>query len=269
MIKHLQTFLLTIVLTALLASCSSSKTTLPYFTDLSDQREGTIPSAGFLPSLQPDDELVITVTSEYPAATAIYNLMADNYSTRENVLETATPRTATYVVDSKGDIDFPVLGKVHVAGKTCEEIKDELTARISKDVTDPLVNVTLVNFKVVVAGEVKEPKTIPVSGNRITLLDALAAAGDLTEYGERSNVLIIREENGERKFAHLDLNSSDVLTSPYYYLQQNDYIYVAPNSIRQANSKYNQNNAYKLSVTSTIVSAASVIASLVIALTVK
>ena len=103
----------------------------------------------------------------------------------------------------------------------------------------------------------------------MTVLDALAAAGDLTEYGERSNVLIIREENGERKFAHLDLNSSETLTSPYYYLQQNDYVYVAPNKVRQANSKYNQNNAYKLSVTSTIVSAASVIASLVIALTVK
>lgn len=269
MIKHLQTFLLTIVLTALLASCSSSKTMLPYFTDLSAQREGTIPSADYLPTIQPDDELVITVTSEYPAATTIYNLMAENYLSRENVLETATPRTATYVVDSKGDIDFPVLGKIHVAGKTCEQIKNKLTERIGKDVNDPLVNVMLVNFKVVVAGEVKEPKTIPVAGNRITLLDALAEAGDLTEYGERSNVLIIREENGERKFAHLDLNSSDVLTSPYYYLQQNDYIYVAPNSIRQANSKYNQNNAYKLSVTSTIVSAASVIASLVIALTVK
>lgn len=269
MINHLRIYILTAVLTALLSSCSSSKTTLPYFTDLYSQREGAIPTTNFLPTIQPDDELAITVTSEYPAATAIYNLPAENYATRENMLETATPRIATYVVDSKGDIDFPVLGKIHVGGKTCEEIKTLLSGRISEDVNDPLVNVTLVNFKVVVAGEVKEPKTIPVSGNRITLLDALAAAGDLTEYGERSNILIIREENGERKFARLDLNSSDVLTSPYYYLQQNDYIYVAPNSIRQANSKYNQNNAYKLSVTSTIVSATSVIASLVIALTVK
>lgn len=134
---------------------------------------------------------------------------------------------------------------------------------------DPQVYVQLVNFVVNVAGEVKNPGQIPVKRNRMTILDALSAAGDLTEYGERSNVLIIREENGERKFAHLDLNSSDLLTSPYYYLQQNDYIYVEPNKIREANSKYNQNNSYKLSLTSTIVSAASVIASLVIALTVK
>jgi polysaccharide export outer membrane protein len=98
------------------------------------------------------------------------------------------------------------------------------------------------------------------------VLDALTAAGDLTEYGERTNVLIIREENGKRTAHRLDLTSSDVLTSPYFYLQQNDYVYVTPNKIRQDNSKYNQNNAFKLSVTSTIVSGCSVIASLIIAL---
>ena len=125
------------------------------------------------------------------------------------------------------------------------------------------------NFKVVVAGEVMSPKTVEVHGNRFSILDALSAAGDLTQYGERSNVMLIREENGERKFVHLDLNSGDILKSPYFYLQPNDYVYVEPNKIRQANSKYNQDNAYKLQVTSTIVSAASVIASLVIALTVK
>ena len=105
--------------------------------------------------------------------------------------------------------------------------------------------------------------------NRYSILDALSDAGDLTEYGERSNVLLVREENGERKFIHLDLNSSETLTSPYFFLKQNDYIYVEPNKVRQANSKYNQNNSFKLTVISTVVSAASVIASLVIALTVK
>ena len=175
----------------------------------------------------------------------------------------------TYVVDTKGDIDFPILGKIHVAGLNCEQLRDLLTERISKDVKDPLVTVTLANFKVVVAGEVNKPGNIPVKGNRVTVLDALSAAGDLTPYGERSNVLVIREENGKRTFAHLDLNSSEVLTSPYYYLQQNDYVYVEPNKIRQANSKYNQDNASKLTVISTVVSACSVIASLVIALAIK
>ena len=103
----------------------------------------------------------------------------------------------------------------------------------------------------------------------MTILEAISEAGDLTPYGRRDNVLVIREENGKRTYARVDLSSKDLLNSPYYYLKQNDYIYVEPNDIREANSRYNQDNAYKLSVTSTIVSAASVIASLVIALTVK
>ena len=106
-----------------------------------------------------------------------------------------------------------------------------------------------------------------MSRNRISLLDALAEAGDLTEYGDRTNVTVIREIDGQRKYAHLNLNSSEVLNSPYYYLQQNDYVYVAPNKIREGNSKYSTNNAYKLQVISTVVSACSVVASLVIALT--
>ena len=127
----------------------------------------------------------------------------------------------------------------------------------------------MTNFTVVVAGEVNSPSTIKVTRNRFSILDALSAAGDLTPYGERANVLLVREEGGERKFVHLNLNSSDLRSSPYFYMQQNDYVYVEPNKLRQANSRYNQDNSYKLSMTSTIVSAASVSASLVIALTVK
>ena len=103
----------------------------------------------------------------------------------------------------------------------------------------------------------------------MTVLDALALAGDLTEYGERSDVLVIREENGQRTYTHLDLNKSETLNSPYFYLKQNDYIYVSPNTIKQSNSRYNTNNSYKLSVISTVVSATSVVASLIIALAIK
>ena len=134
---------------------------------------------------------------------------------------------------------------------------------------NPEVTVKFADFKVSVAGEVTKPGRFEISSTRYSLLDALSDAGDLTPYGERNNVLLVREENGERKFVHLDLNSSETLKSPYFYLRQNDYIYVAPNKVRQSNSKYDQNNSYKLSLTSTIVSATSVIASLVIALTVK
>ena len=267
-IKTLALAAITLLMLAL-GSCSSSKTALPYFTDIKDVKEGTLPLDDYMPVIQPDDELYISVSSEVPEATAIYNLPAMNPALRDKLTQTTSPRMLTYVADKEGDIIFPVLGRVHVAGLTVEQLTDELVKRIGADVKNPIVSVRLVNFNVVVAGEVKQPQTIRVDRNRISILDALAAAGDLTEYGERSNVLVIREENGERKFAHLDLNSSEVLTSPYYYLQQNDYVYVAPNKVRQSNSKYNTNNSFKLQVTSTIVSAASVIASLVIALTVK
>lgn len=265
----LKTLALSVILVAGLASCNSSKTVLPYFVDISNVGEGLLPSGDYMPVIEPDDELYIGVTSSSPEASAIYNIPNYNPATREVILTNTSPRAATYIVDSKGDIFFPVLGRLHVGGMTVEQITDMLVEKISRDVKDPVVTVRLANFNVVVAGEVKTPKTIQVDRNRISVLDALAAAGDLTEYGERSNVLVIREENGKRTYAHLDLNSSETLTSPYYYLKQNDYIYVAPNKVRQANSKYNQNNAFKLSVISTIVSASSVIASLVIALTVK
>ncbi len=242
-----------LLVAACMASCSTSKSTLPYFMDLDTEKEGTLPLADYTPKIKPDDQIQINITSEYREAAEQYNVPFGN----------------TYVVNKAGDINLPHLGTMHVVGMTLPELRDKIYAEVSKDIKDPVVDVRFSRFSVTVGGEVKEPQIVYFSGNRLSVLDALVAAGDITEYGERGNVLVIREENGERKYAHLDLNSSETLTSPYYYLQQNDYVYVSPNEIRQANSKYNQNNSYKLSVISTIVSASSVIASLIIALTVK
>ncbi|MEG2819868.1 MAG: polysaccharide export protein, partial [Muribaculaceae bacterium] len=144
-----------------------------------------------------------------------------------------------------------------------------LINKISQDVQDPFVSVMLVNFRINVLGEVKNPGQIDVTRQRFSILDALAKSGDLTEYGVRSNVLLIREENGVKTYHRLNLNDSAMLSSPYFYLQQNDVVYVEPNKIRKDNSKYNQNNSFKVSVVATIVSAVSVIASLVIALVIK
>jgi len=253
---------------SLLTSCSTKQTVLPYFTDL-DQPEGVVEKMEYSPEIQPDDELMITVNSSVPEATAHYNLPLSNPASRAELGLVTSPRQQTLVVDSNGDIILPVLGKIHVAGMTTEALQDKLTGMVRKDVSDAIVRVELMNFTVVVAGEVAKPGTVKVDRNRFSILDALGAAGDLTPYGERSNILIIREENGKRTYARLDLNKSDILTSPYFYLRQNDYVYVEPNNVRQANSRYNQDNAFKLSVISTIVSAASVVASMVIALTVK
>ena len=128
----------------------------------------------------------------------------------------------------------------------------------------------LVNFKVNVLGEVDEPKVVESKRERLTLFDALAACGDLTEYGRRDAVAVIRENpDGTSTYATLNLADSKITSSPYFVLKQNDVVYVAPNDIKQSNSKYNQNNGFKLSVISTVISGISVIASLVIALSLK
>jgi len=253
----------------LISSCNSSKTVLPYFTDLNTIAETGIEAGDYLPEIKPDDELLITIQSSIPEATAHYNLPLTNPATRDAIVGYSSPQQQTYVVSSKGEITMPTIGLIHVAGMTTEQLQEKLTEIVHNDVSDAVVRVQLVNFQIIVAGEVARPSRIRVSRGRFSILDAIGEAGDLTPYGERSNVLLIREENGKRVFHHLNLNSSDVLSSPYFYMKQNDYVYVQPNTIRQSNAKYNQDNAYKLQVTSTIVSAASVIASLIIALTVK
>lgn len=257
---------------ALLASCSTPKTQLPYFTDLVAE-EGVLEEQEYTPTIKPDDELYISIISpNFPETTDIFNLPLINPGSKANLQSgmISSPIYQTYVVNSKGDITMPIIGTIHVAGMTVEQLQEKLTEIAHREAAkDAVVKVELINFRVVVAGEVTSPHTIWINRNRYSILDAISDAGDLTPYGERSRVLLIREEDGKKIYKRLDLNSSDILNSPYFYLRQNDYIYVEPNKIRQDNSKYNQNNAYKLTVISTVVSAASVIASLVIALTVK
>lgn len=255
----------------MLTGCHTPKAPISQFEDITAiAASKDFETKKFLPEIKPDDELAIQVTSEDPAATAYYNAPFSNPATRDKISESTAPRQSTYVVDSNGDIIMPVIGKFHVGGLNVEQIADLVRSHVGHNVEDPMVTVTLLNFNVTVGGEVEQPKNIRVSRSRFTVLDALAEAGDITQYGRRDNVLVVREDKDGRKHSQaLDLTKSDVFDSPYYYLTPNDYIYVTPNKILQDNSRYNQNNAYKLSVVSTVVSAASVIASLVIALTVK
>ncbi len=253
-----------------LGSCSSTKTRLPYFEDISTIAEGEIPGqVQYNVIIRPSDELLITVNSMIPEATAIYNLPLANIAKIAEIPNVSQNQYQTYRVTTDGNINFPVLGKIHVEGLTTEQLAEQLTERISKDAESPVVRVELVNFHVNVLGEVNNPGLQQVKSQRYSVIDALAAAGDLTEYGERSNVLIVREEEGKKTYHHINLNDSKSLESPYFYLQQNDWVYVTPNKIRQDNSKYNQYNSYKISVISTVVSACSVVASLVIALAIK
>ena len=144
-----------------------------------------------------------------------------------------------------------------------------MTKRISAYVKSPIVTIQIRNFKVSVLGEVNKPGTVNVPNERLSVLDALGMAGDLTIYGNRTNVLLIRDNNGLKEYHRFDLTSAEMLTSPYYYLQQNDVLYVEPNNARKGNAKYSQNGQFNVSLASTIISALSILASLGIALLVK
>ncbi len=266
----IKTILLALVTLAMVSCGTTRDNHLTYFKDLPGT-DGTLPmgSNDYAVKLHPDDELLITISSSVPAATAIYNAPASNSQSRNQLSLAADPKQQTHVVDPAGNIELPVIGRVNVKGMTTNQLAETLRQRVARDVKDPYVTVKLVGFYVNVMGEVRQPSRVQVNGERFTLLEALAAAGDLTEYAERGNVLVLREENGVTAYHRVDLNDSRTFSSPYFYLQQNDVVYVSPNAIRQDNSRYNTYNSYKLSLTSTIVSAASVIASLVIALAIK
>lgn len=261
-------------LIALLAitSCSTPKEapTLSYFQNLK-QADGTLPDnvADYKIKIQPDDELIITITSSSPEATAMFNVPLGNPSIKGNINASQSPRLQTHIVDHNGMIQIPVLGEIKAQGLSTDELAAVIKHRVSETVKDPFVRIELINFTVNVMGEVKAPQRLVVGKERFSVLDALAAAGDLTEYGLRDNVLVIRTENGKSTYHRLNLTDGSIYASPYFYLQQNDVVYVEPNAIKVDNSKYNQFAAFKLSQMSTLVSVASVIASLVIALCVK
>jgi len=248
-------------------SCNTSKDNLTYFSNLNNNiTSGAIASGNYEMKIVPDDELIITITSLVPEATAQFNTPMTNVATRGTVSASQQGALTTYIVDKDGYIMMPVLGKVKVAGLTTSQIAENIKAEVGKTVTDPYVRVQLTNFRINVLGEVNAPGPKSTTKTKYSLIDAITDAGDLTEYGRRDNVLLIREENGQRIYHRINLNDTEILSSPYYYLRQNDVVYVEPNSVKKSNSKFNQDNSYKLSVISTIVSATSVIASLAIVL---
>lgn len=257
---------------ALLMALSSCKTKhdLAYFDDLKDSQSGTLNTTQYTNRLEPENELIITVTSAVPEASAMFNLPYTNVAPAGTTEVSAAPQIKTYEIDNKGDIDFPVFGTIHVAGMTTYELKDYLEKRISEYVKDPIVSVTMRGYKITVIGEVGSPHTIITTADRYSILNALGECGDLTDFGKRDNILVMRQNaDGQIEYGRLDLHNSNVTQSPYFWLKNNDVVVVEPNDIKQENSKYNQHNAYKLSVVSTIVGISASIISLVIALAIK
>ncbi len=265
--KYIKKLLTLVAAIVLLTGCKSSN--LTYFSDLSAM-EGVLSISKSEIKIEPEDELLINVSSDIPEATAPYNLpFNSSLRSTEMLSNSVASQKQTYIVDKNGNINFPLLGKIHVEGMTTLQLAEELTRRIAVDVEAPLVRVQLLNFNVNVMGEVMNPGRYRSENERLTVLDALALAGDMTVFGKRDGVTVLREENGAITYHRLNLNDSKISTSPYFYLKQNDVVYVEPSEARAGQADYNQNNSFKVSVISAIVSGVSVITSLVIALVIN
>lgn len=243
------TFNLSFLLLIALSSCVSRKD-IVYFQDELLTNAVTDSGPEQL-TYKTDDILTINVTAADPVAAQPFNLAV--FSESDDLTRTSgNMRVQTYLIDYDGNIEFPVLGTLHLAGMTRTEATAMLKERISEYAKDPIVNIRLINFTITIIGEVSSPGTFTIQDERITLPEALGMANDLTIFGKRNNVLLIREVDGKKKFANIDLTSVNAINSPLYYLQQNDVIVVEPNNARIRSSNYNQNNAVLISAIGTL-----------------
>ena len=232
---------LLLCLIAFLASCSAPKEVL-YLQDIASIKEENI-DKNYEVIIHKDDLLAILVNSKDPELALPFNMPVVTYQIGAQT--TAQQRLLGYLVDQNGDIDFPILGKIHVEGLTRMQVTELIKQKLMSEdlIKDPIVTVQFLNFKVSVMGEVTRPGTFDISGDRITLLEALSMAGDPTIYGRRDRVAVIREKDGKRRILYHDLRSSDIFQSPCYYLQQNDIVYVEPNKAKTGQSRINSNNS--------------------------
>lgn len=232
-------FIVFILVTSTFTSCLDTKK-IAYFSDVSDSTY-VKSSAGLEPVIQKKDILSISVSSLNPGATVIFNepnLPITPNSGNNN----ASPQTAGYLVNDEGVIKFPLLGDIQAAGLTQMQLSKEITQKLinQKLLMDPVVNIRFLNFRVTVLGEVAHPGVIYAPSEQISVLEAIGAAGDLTIYGLRDNIILIRQQGDQKFMKRLSLNSSDLLTSPYFFLKSNDILYIEPGKTKVAASDRTQ-----------------------------
>ncbi|MFK7782897.1 polysaccharide biosynthesis/export family protein [Psychroserpens sp.] len=255
--------LLTIFSFVIMSSCATRKE-LVYFQDEPLGPESKLDNM-FELTYKTNDILTIDISSIEPAAVMPFNLASVSYANNNNnagndLNANGNLLRQTYLVDPKGNIEFPVLGTLKIGGLTRAQATDMLKEQLREYVKDAIVNIRLINFTVTVLGEVNRPGTFTVQDERISLAEALGLAGDLTIYGKRENVFLIREVGGQKKYAKLDLTSVNVLNSPVYYLSQNDVIYVEPNNSKIKTSNYNPNTGVLISAISTLATIVAIFA---------
>lgn len=254
-----------------LVACSTPAR-ITYFQDLRPGESEQQVVAATEIKVRPGDKLSIIVNSRDPQLTQLFNLPYVTQQIGRGSTSTSSSSNATsqgvsgYTVDEQGMIDFPVLGKIEIAGKNREEIaafiKEELLAK--NLVKDPVVTVEYMNLCISVLGEVASPGRYSIDRDKVTLLDAISMAGDLTIYGKREKVLVLREENGVQRVYGVNLCSAEHLyTSPVYYLRQNDVVYVEPNNVRARQATVNGNNVRSTSFWISLASLLTTIAVLV------
>ena len=174
----------------------------------------------------------------------------------------------TYLVYQDGTINFPVVGKVQAAGLSKQELAEYLRKEIDEKYANGVnVNVQIVNFKITVMGDVARPGVVSIKNDRVSILDVLGSVGDLTINANRKNILVIRDKDGKKEFGRIDMTDPALFTSPYYYLRQNDVVYVEPNKAKKRNSRYSAAQQYTITVFSSILSAISVITTVILAIT--
>ena len=247
-----------------LCSCNAQRNVL-YLQDAYDGTAITLPE-DYLIRIKPNDKLNIIVNSLTPELSLPFN-SSSNY----NSLTGSTQATSynddsiqSIVVAADGSITMPILGRIECAGLTREELASKIEQLITEGgyLTDPQVNVTFVDLTLSIVGEVTRPGRYNISKDHITIFEALALAGDMTIYGNRANVAVVREINGQNIITRLDLRSDDVFASPCFYLEQNDIIIVSPNKYRAATAEINQNRSFWISIASTAISLATLMLTL-------
>ncbi len=240
-----------LLLALLMFSCGSSKDVV-YFQDAQNVpqyvRDNDL--SKYEIRIMPNDNLLITVSAFNPEAAKMFNTIQLDRTT-----SIANLTWQGYLVDQQGYINFPVIGKVKIGGMTKEEAISMLQKQVSEYIENPVVNIRFMNYKVTVLGEVNRPGTYTVESEKVTLPEAIGLAGDMTIYGQRNDVMVARVVNGEKQFYHVDLTNSEVFFSPYYYLEQNDIVYVSPNGTKAGSSTYNQNLPLVVSLISVLITA--------------
>lgn len=253
--KYSITLILSIAVLIMCGSCGSRKN-MVYLQQDSSQINTLYEQ--YVPKIQISDILTVVVTAADPKVTAPFNPVS-TMATSNLTQSTDLALRPTYTVSEKGEITLPMLGKVYVAGLTRVQAIEKLRNELGQYIKDPGVNINFNNFRVSVLGEVARPGSFIMPSERVTVLEALGMAGDLTIRGVRNNVMVIREVDGQKTVHRLDLTQQNTLNSPYYYLAQNDVVYVEPNKSQINSSKLGANTNIIISIASLLITVISVL----------